>query len=213
MDKRADFRDARHRLPPEAFAVGGDEPDPPPSDLVQEDTWGSLVGLPDHVSIRTSDSHGTELKVMHDLWGALIESVGEKEDAIWYALPDAGDEFQACWFNSLCGFYRVAASCLRSALDVSTIGTFLQVTGRQNELHDWLEGKMELSFGQACDSLHTHPHVRPLEDYLTKNASSSIFEQKHGNVARGGWIRYLYSRLSDFTHSRPTHKAPSYAVR
>jgi hypothetical protein len=158
------------------------------------------------VSLRTSDHHGTELKVMHDLWGTLIESLGEREDAMWYALLDAADEFQACCFNSLCGYYRVAAACLRSALDVSTMGAFLQVTGSKDDLHGWLEGRTKLSFRKACDSLHSHARVRPLEDYLTKNTPHSIFEQKQG-ASEGGWIRILWSRLSDFSHSRPTHTA------
>jgi len=47
-----DFRLRRERLPPDAFAVGSDRPDPPPDDLVNGDVWGAIVGLPDYVSLK-----------------------------------------------------------------------------------------------------------------------------------------------------------------
>jgi hypothetical protein len=64
----ADFRSKRSKLPPEAFAIAP-EVEPEPSDPIDEETWTDLVHLPDDVSIRTSDFHGTLLKQANDAWG------------------------------------------------------------------------------------------------------------------------------------------------
>jgi len=182
--------------------MGTDEPDPPPDDLVNEDVWASIIGLPDYVSLRTSDSHGTQLMVMHELWGSLIEAVGNDQDAMRYALLDAADEFQACTFNSLCGYYRVAASCLRSALDISAIGAYLNLSQRTEDLHEWLAGERKISFGQACDFLQSCPRVEALEHHIESKMGYSIFGQKQGQH-EPGWARVLFSRLSEFSHSIP----------
>lgn len=199
-----DFRTTRYRLPPEAFAWGPEEPDPAPEDLVEERIWESMISLPDDVSLRTSDNHGSQLRAMYELWASWIQSVGEEQDAVWYVMLDVGDEFQACLFNSLCGFYRVAASCLRSALELTVIGTFSQLQLGLSELLEWKEGKREVKFGTACDCLINHPGTSRLEDHLKTKVDLSIFGQRSpGNPE--GWARELYDRLSDFTHSRPSH--------
>jgi len=56
-----DFRAVRVVLEPEDFALGGDEPDPPPSDLIAAETWSGITVLPDDVAIRTSDHNGLAL--------------------------------------------------------------------------------------------------------------------------------------------------------
>ena len=38
------------------------KPAPPPSDMIDEETWTSVVTLPDDVAVRTSDHHGTTIK-------------------------------------------------------------------------------------------------------------------------------------------------------
>lgn len=113
-----DFRCIRKKLPPEAFAYS-EGPDLPPQDLIDKDIWSSIISLPDDVSLRTSDDHGTELKFMDGLWSSIIESVGETEDVMWHSLLDVADELKACTVNSIIGFYRVAASCLRNSLELS----------------------------------------------------------------------------------------------
>ena len=203
---RSDFRLTRRRLPPEAFAVGPRGPDPPPRDLVEGETWGSIVVLPDDVSLRTSDNHGPELKAMDELWGSLIESTGVEKDAVWYTMLDAADELQACTFNSLCGYYRVASSCLRSAVELMTIGTMFQLYPSASEFRRWTKGKFEVGFGMACDHLIGHPRVQVLEDYLRLKMHYSIFGQK-SSMNREGWARKLYSELSNFAHSRPSHSS------
>jgi hypothetical protein len=201
-----DFRTTRCRLPPDAFALGPKKPDPPPQDIIEEKIWKSIIFLPEDVSLRTSDNHGAELKAMYELWASWIESFGEDQDAMWHTMLDGGDEFQACLFNSLCGFYRVATSCLRTALELTTIGAYFQLLFGPSELLEWKEGKLKLSFGRACDHLLNHPKTRPLHDYLKTQTGYSMFGQKSPGKPEG-WARKLYSELSGFAHSRPTHSS------
>ncbi len=201
-----DFRTTRHKLPPEAFAVGPEGPDSPPEDLVEKEIWEGIISLTDDVSFRTSDNHGIQLKIMYKLWASWIDSLGEEQDAVWHTMLDAGDEFQACLFNSLYGYYRVAASCLRSALELNTIGTYLQLKLGPYEFSEWRKGKLEIKFGEACDHLINHSKTRSLQDYLKTKLNFSIFEQKSNNNP-GGWTRRLHSKLSDSVHSLPTYSS------
>ncbi len=195
---RNDFRGTRVRLPPEAFAIA-EGPDEPPHDLVKEDVWNSIMSFPDDVSLRTSDQHGVNLEVMHTLWGSWIESYGEDQDAIWYFMLDAADEFQASIFNSLCGFYRVAADGLRAALEKIIIGAYFQLT----KPSEWKpDGEEATRFHVACDALIAHARLVPLNDYLRAKVGYSIFDQKSLSNA-GGWARRLYSELSEYAHARP----------
>jgi len=41
---QSDFRAVRVVLEPEDFALGSDEPDPPPSDLISEKAWHGMSG-------------------------------------------------------------------------------------------------------------------------------------------------------------------------
>jgi len=79
------------------------------------------VTLPDDVSLRTSADYGSELKVMDELWGSWIESLGDIQDPVLIGMLDAADEFQASTLISLRGYNRVALACLRAALELNTI--------------------------------------------------------------------------------------------
>ena len=135
-----DFRAVRIILEPDDFALSSGD-DPSPSDPVDKDTWQGITTLTDDVSIRTSNYHGKLLKIQYDLWGAWIESIGEKQDYLFDTLLDAVDEFHATTFNSLNGYYRQAISCLRSALELITIGTYCQVCSEADRYKEWREGK------------------------------------------------------------------------
>lgn len=206
-----DFRTARHKLPPEAFAVGPEEPDPSPQDLVGEEVWNSIISLPDDVSLRTSDNHGAEIKAMHELWASFIESLGNEQDIMWYAMLDVADELQASLYNCLCGYYRVAAACLRSVLELVTISAYFQLNlepseGQDREYLEWREGKRRVNFGEVCDHLQDQPRVRPIQEYISSKIGFSIFNQR-SNDKRAGWARRLHSELSEFAHSRPSHSS------
>ena len=77
-DQAPDFRSRRALLPKEAFAqaVG---PQSRPTDLITPETWSSIIALPDHVSIRTTNHFGSLVKDLWWCWGewtALVLALG-----------------------------------------------------------------------------------------------------------------------------------------
>lgn len=182
-----------------AFA-SGDEP--PPSDLVDEETWHGITLLPDDVAIRTSNHHGDLLKMLYDLWGAWIDAVREIQHHPYDTILDAADEFQAATFNALHGYYRPAIGCLRNALEQITIGTYCQVCGKATDFAQWKAGQIKISVAQSCDGLAGSALVQPLNAHLQTALSDSIFNQKT-KTNKGGWARRLYDELSNYAHTRP----------
>src|SRR6266571_4594011 len=97
MSKRmplSDFRAVRIVLEPDDFALGSDEPDPLPSDLISEDMWRGIVGLADDVVIRTSDHNGRALGETYRLWSEWVGAVGDEEDTLFVPMLDAADDLQ-----------------------------------------------------------------------------------------------------------------------
>jgi len=200
-----DFRESRKLLPPEAFAYAKG-PDLAPSDLIPKDVWYSIMSLPDDVSLRTSADHGTELKHMHELWSSIIDSFGNN-DALSHSVIYVTDELMACIVNSLLGFYRVAASCLRSALELATHGAYYQRCKDLDAYKDWEKNQEDVNFGRACNNLNGLDDVKSLNDYLYSKMKDTLFEQKNSRYTDypGGWARKLHSQLSNFVHSKPAY--------
>lgn len=203
-----DFRAVRHVYEPDDFALSGG-PDPEPTDLISPETWSSIMGLPDDVSIRTTNHHGTEARILHSLWGAWLEAMGddpEHFDLVGTSMLDATDEFQAATFNLLCGFYRQAIGCLRNVLDVVSIGAYCQAFGKALEFTQWREGtlKHEYRFGEICESFLASSQYAPLAAYLRTAHTNGVFDRRRGQYP-GGWARQIYGKLSKYAHSRPNH--------
>lgn len=196
-----DFRAVRIILESDDFALAP-EFDPPPTDLVDQETWNGILTLPDDVSIRTSNEYGRFLRIMHGCWEAWIDSLAFRRDPIEGAVLDASDEFQAAIFNALHGYYRQAFGCLRNALEVMTIATYCQVLSRRDLFREREAGKVSISFREACDGLQGAPRLERLRATLRRELNDSIFDQRVGDSA-GGWARRLYSDLSEYEHSRP----------
>ncbi len=197
----SDFRCRRVVLTRTDFAYAP-EPEPPASDLIEKATWNSIVTLPDDVAIRTSNHHGTTLKQLDDLWGAWVECFGEVQDCLFSAMLDAGDDFQSATFNALTGFYRLSISALRSALELTTIGTWAQVCGKKIEYDNWRSGQSILSFGQACDGLIAA--TKPVQEQISPSVKDSLFDQKTVS-SEGGFARRIFDGVSNFSHARPGH--------
>lgn len=202
-----DFRSARTVLESDDFALAPEGPDPLPEDLVDKATWSGLVTLPDTVAVFTSNDHGAQLRLMHELWGECIEHLhSELQDATFYGMLSASDEFQAATFNALVGYYRVAIGCLRSGLESITIATYCQVRGAKQEFAEWQQGNHEIRFGKACDTLMKATYVQPLDAALFMHCGTDLFGQGQGQRKKG-WVRDLYSDLSNYSHSRPGFEA------
>jgi hypothetical protein len=201
-----DFRANRQLLPPDAFLFA-EGPDLPPKGLVPESVWHSIMDLPDDVALRTSADHGKELACMHNLWSFMIESTGETEDVMYHALLNVSDELMACIVNSLQGFYGVAASCLRTALDLATNGAYYQRCQDLNAYKNWEEKQGAVNFGGSCDLLNNLNDVKLINDYLFTKMKHTLLEQKNSRYQdyEGGWVRKLHFELSNFVHSKPAY--------
>jgi hypothetical protein len=196
-----DFRSRRTVLVRSDFGYAP-KPAPRPSDIIDEETWDSIVTLPDDVAVRTTNYHGTTIRQLHDLWGAWIECVGEKQDCMFPVMLEAGDDFQAATYTALTGFYRLSVAALRSALELTTIGTWSQFCEKQKEFLSWRAEKSPFSFGQACDGLSGAR--TSLGAHLRATVNDSLFDQRNP-TEEGGFARRIYSGISEFSHSRPGH--------
>lgn len=196
-----DFRAVRVILEPDDFGLGGDEPDPPPSDLVSEKTWHGMKDLPDDVAIRTSDHNGKILGEVYWLWGRWIEAVGEDQDAIFVPMLDAHDDLHASFFDSLHGYYRTAFSALRNVVELMTIGTCGAIT-RTTQYQDWRNGLIEFSFGNACDLLSSEPSLAAFNKTMRAAGHQSLWDAKTATLT-GGNARRLYKEMCHYAHSRP----------
>jgi hypothetical protein len=196
-----DFRARRIVLTRADFAWAPG-PEQPASDRVDKATWDGIVTLPDDVAIRTSNHHGTALRQLEDLWGAWVESFGAVQDCMASAMLDAADDFQSATYTALTGYYRLSISALRSALELTAIGAWAQVCGKDAEYRAWRAGKSTLSFGNACDGLIGA--TASLREGLLADVNDSLFDQKTPST-QGGFARRIFDGLSKFSHARPGH--------
>lgn len=186
-------------MDPDLFLHGSN---PPPTDRVDKETWIGIMHLPDHVSITTSNHHGTALKQLYKTWRAWIEAIGQDADPLFDTILDACDEYEAAVFNSLHGYYRTAIGGLRNALELATIGSYAQVCGKPLEFAEWRVGSEKITFRRACDGLASAAAVHTLENHLATNLNDTLFGGKDPGKD-GGWARRTYDLLCTYAHSRP----------
>lgn len=198
----SDFRGRRYILEKDDFAAASGEYSGQ-TNLIDEDTWKSIVALADDVSIRTSDKYGSQLQQMWEYWGLWSRVVGgiqalssdPTESPTAIAACDAGDEFQAATYAALVGYYRVAFSCLRNVLEHITIATQLTVSNDTRDFTDWRNGEDRIRFGWAADILPKNPGVAALEKHLRAATKGSLFNQVPKGLARRFFVE-----VSKYTH-------------
>jgi len=196
-----DFRSYRLILDPDDFALGDEEPDPPPTDLVSREVWEGIMTLPGDVAIRTTSHQGTRAAVLHELWGAWID-VTHPEGIIAEAMAEGGDELEAALFNLLHGFYKQAIAALRSAIEVMTLGCVCEIATDTTTWTAWENGG-EIWFKELCDKAQRLPAVREYEDEARRKTGTSLFAGDNGS-GRNAWARNLYRRISGYSHTRGT---------
>lgn len=196
-----DFRAVRTVLEPDDFALGGEEPDHPPSDLISQETWSSITGLPDDVAIRTSDRNGRALAEAYGLWGRWLTAIGETVDNLYTPMLDADDDLQTSLFSALHGYYRAGFSGLRNVLELMTIGTCGALHNSQ-EYADWRSGKAEFKFSVACNQLCREPLLSTFTAQMRATGHQCLWDTKRGALP-GGYARRLYRDLCNYAHSRP----------
>ena len=200
-----DFRSVRRVLDPEDFIFGAEEPEIPPTDLIDQTIWDHLAILDDDVLIRTTDHFGTLTRYLTEVANEWVELISLTDrDYTDEVMIDCMDDFKAAISNALRGYYRQSIGCLRGVLELSAIGACCQLNQMADEFSEWRTGQREIGFGLACDRLRSTAVGRGLEDYLTARLGDSIFTPRSTNDP-GGWARRHYSGLSNYLHSRPTY--------
>ncbi len=194
-----DFRAMRHVLAPSDFALGSDEPEPSPTDLIPEEAWHGIMDLPDDVAIRTTSHQGTRVAILYDLWSAWVD-VFPLDGPIGGGMLDAADDFAAALFNLVHGFYKQATASLRNALEVMTFACACEATGGRDTWEGWTRGKKEVQYKKYSRELRESGRFAKLEADAGKKTGACLLCD--GNIKEKVWSTDLYSRLSSFSHAR-----------
>lgn len=207
-----DFRSVRLKLPPEVFAIS-EGIDEPPTDLIPQETWNSIIHLPDDVSLRTSDHYGTCLRNVWDFWGNWVTLVLDlqgpneelAESPIARVALDSAAYFQAAVHNAVVGYYRLAFASLRGVVENMTVGLYFDLSSDGSKFTSWLAGD-EFSFGWAADQLRQNAVVSQLERELDAAVRDDLFGQRNTAAgSEGGLARALFRELSKYAHGAPNY--------
>jgi len=155
------------------------------------------------ITIRTSDHHGTTLQRAYELWGswtALVLDVQSlvdepRNDPLSLGCLLVTDELQASAYLGLTGFYRQAIATLRSALEAVTVAVYFRAFPGQSKFDQWADGYTE---GRLSPSA-TRKELNNVDPYCRFSGNSTC----PGLFSKGGWIGFIYDRLSGFSHGRP----------
>ena len=196
----ADFRARRMVLEPADFAIWHGGPEPTPTDLVDKAVWHGIMDIADDVAIRTTSHEGTRIGLLHNLWGAWIE-VMPARCIVSYAMLDCSDDFAACTFSLVNGFYRQAVATLRSALETMVFACLCELSCDAAGWEAWEAGKLEINFKSARHKLRQTSAVKMLEDRAVATTNRTIFADRNG-ADPGGWATSLHSHISNYIHAR-----------
>jgi hypothetical protein len=161
---------------------------PGPTDPVSEKVWSGIMHLPDDVALTTSNRHGSQLATLYCLHGDWIEAIGDHQDELFGGMLDAADCLQASTFDSLHGYYRSALSNLRSAVELTAIGTFGNLAPGDQDYVRWKR--------RDIGSLPFPTCIRKLRGATKGPIRTSVLKP-------GGWAEALYEELCPYTHARP----------
>jgi hypothetical protein len=196
-----DFRAQRLILEPSDFALGTDEPDPEPTDLISESAWNGIMTLPGDVAIRTTSHQGERIEILYELWSGWIHELPEA-GMFAHAMLDSADDFAAALFNLTHGFYKQALFSLRSALEVVTMACSCELLADHGKWNEWLGGG-DLRFARECDNLQASRLVEELDQAAFVTAGATLYTSREG-LTKNSWARNLYRRLSQYAHARET---------
>lgn len=180
----SDLRSLRWHLEDEDFALP-EGPEFVPRGTIDRLVWRGIVGLPDDVTIRTTDYREKDVErayrvaqSWHDVMGSLPQGpVGVQAFSVY-------ENFETSLFNAMAGWYRTAGLALRAAADDLFVGLFFQTNdARKSEFDAVVSGKARSpQFGETRKWLSAVSHGNPVFDFPN------------------GAYPVLYDRLSVYTH-------------
>jgi hypothetical protein len=179
-----DFRAYRLMLDPDDFAIGDDELNSAPTDLISQDVWEAITTLPGDVAIRTANHQGSRIAILHDLhvgWLGVMPETGILSDA----MLEVGDDFDAAMFNLLHGYYRQAIGGLRNAVEVMTLGCVCEIAADTETWARWETGE-QTKFKEVCDRLQRLSVVQELEQEARRKTGTGLYAGDDGS-GRNAW--------------------------
>ena len=198
----ADFRARRMVLEPTDFALTDGKPEPPPTDLVDREVWHGIMDIADDVVIRTTSYQGSHVGVLYELWGAWVNAMPEG-CIVGYAMLECSDDFAACMFSLLHGFYKQAVGTLRSALEIMIFACLCELTDDSRSWKEWEAGNEEIDFRLCRHRLRATIAMKLLEERAEGATNRTLLADRNG-ADPGGWATSLHRHLSNFIHARGT---------
>jgi hypothetical protein len=205
----SDFRATRLILEANDFALGGDEEEPAPTDLIKPAVWTTLTSLPDDVAIRSTNHFGSMFEKgssLTDGLASLTISVqefcgGDKKRPMRDVLPVTLDELNSSVYCALTGYYRLAFSALRNVIEQTTFASTVELSGDISEFNAWQDGD-DLKFSDVAAAARKISRIAELETILMDSIKDDLFRQRNGDDT-GGLARRLYRRMSKSVHGSP----------
>lgn len=194
-----DFRAIRRVLEPDDFALTDGKPDPPATDLIDQDAWEHIMTLPGHVAITTTNHQGSRISLMNDLSSEWVSTM-PMEGITGNAMSNIWDNLESSIFNTVHGHYKTALTILRVALETSVVAARCSLAGDRARWDRW-NGGAEFKFGNACDEILLQPDVKAREDEVAAKVGIGIFRGSNCSP-RDAWARSLYERLCRYSHAR-----------
>lgn len=194
-----DFRAIRRVLEPDDFALTDGKPDPPPTDLIDRESWEHIMTLPGHVAITTTSYQGSRISLMNDLSSEWVFSM-PLQGITGQAMGAISDNLESSIFNAVHGHYKTALTILRAALETSVFAARCALAADKARWDRW-NGGAEFKFGNACEEILQLSDVKAREDEVVDQVGIGIFK---GSTSRthDAWARTLYSRLCRYSHAR-----------
>jgi hypothetical protein len=210
-----DFRAGRWVLLSSDFAIAPEGPAPPPRDLIDKETWESIIQLTDNVTIETTNDYGSTIRLAETIqseWVSLtlnIFGTGDSEASPFnQTVVNSFSELQASLFDALSGYYRTGISILRNVLEHLTIGLDFELRHSRTKFDDWMNGNDDdsVKFGNSASGITNKNNVQVIafEARLMAAVCDNVFRQKNKSIGdAGGVSRRLFSELSKYTHGAP----------
>jgi hypothetical protein len=195
----ADFRAIRRVLEPDDFALTDDKPDPPPTDLIDRESWEHIMTLPGDVAITTTSYQGSRISLMNDLSSEWVFSM-PLNGITGHAMGVISDNLTSSIFNTVHGHYKTALTVLRAALETSVFAARCSLAADQTRWERW-NGGAEFKFGNACEEILQISAVKAREHEVVDQVGIGIFKGSTSK-AHDAWAPDLYRRLCRYSHAR-----------
>lgn len=167
----SDLRARRRHLVNAEFALT-EGPEYKPSGHINRDVWDHLVGLSDDVLLRTTDDFAGALEVIDAIGWSWLEINGRFSDTspLYDQTLSALESFQGSAFNAATGWYRIAGTVLRCALEDVLLGLYYETRpGSKVDFVAIVEGKRgSPAIRTICDGIRAH---HPSSDRLIIKAT------------------------------------------